>query len=110
MSKFTYVLDGHEPRQETDIVAWGRWFDAATQERMVGHTQVVGADNQIFLVSTVFTGIDNNYGERGVPWVFETMVFSQGDEAPDFPIMRYADWETATKGHQKMIEMVEAKK
>ena len=55
-------------------------------------------------VSTVFLGIDHNFGE-GKPLLFETMVFGgKLDEETE----RYSTWEEAVEGHNHMVEKVNA--
>ena len=64
-----YILDdNHVPVHESDIHAWGRWFEEAARSdrRHVARTTVVDAD-----VSTVFLGIDHNIW-GGPPRLFET--------------------------------------
>ena len=61
-----------------------------------------------YQISTVFTGMNQNFHE-GQAFTFETMVFTKGSELGNFPVLRYPTWESAEKGHQKMIEMVKEK-
>lgn len=54
------------------------------------------------MVSTVFLGLDHQYGD-GPPLLFETMVFG----GPlDHEMNRYSTWNEAEKGHQEMVERV----
>jgi len=55
-------------------------------------------------VSTVFLGLDHGYGD-GPPVVFETMVF--GGKYSD-EMWRYATYDEAEAGHQRMLDMVQA--
>lgn len=58
------------------------------------------ADGKV--VSTVFLGLDHNWG-GGKPLIFETMVFSEiGGEEVD--IERYSTEEEAVEGHKKMVK------
>lgn len=50
------------------------------------------------MVSTVFLGINHAFS-GGPPIVFETMVFSKGG---DGDCHRYATWEEAEEGHEKV--------
>lgn len=52
-----------------DSHEWAKMFDDI-ENRRVAHTKVGQ-----FLVSTIFLGIDRNFG-RGPPLLFETMIFS----------------------------------
>ena len=90
-----YVLDGHKPIEESDLLRWGQWFETA--DRAVAK-DVVGNSR----VSTVFLGLDHSFGS-GPPMIFETMVFGgpMSDE-----IERYSTWEEAEKGHDEMVRRV----
>ena len=92
-----YVLDGHEVRGEPDMLTWGRWFESAN--RVVAGTKVGKA-----LVSTVFLGLDHNWGD-GPPIVFETLVFGGPHDGEE---ERYATWEEAERGHAVMVKRVRA--
>jgi hypothetical protein len=56
-----------------------------------------------FFVSTVFLGIDYNFGV-GPPAIFETMVFH--DDYSDLPCERYSTKQEATDGHTAMCQRV----
>jgi hypothetical protein len=55
-------------------------------------------------VSTVWLGIDHNWGHIGPPLIFETMVFENGDIGADLRMARYSTEEEALKGHEEMVE------
>ena len=79
----------------TDLIEWGVWFQTA--DRDVAKTTVGEV-----LVSTVFLGLDHNFGE-GPPVLWETMVFGGPlDEETD----RYTSREDAEAGHAAMVERV----
>jgi hypothetical protein len=96
-----YILQGREPVVEPDVIVWGTWY--ATANRHVGKTWVGGPD--CLFVSTVFLGIDNNWGE-GPPLLFETMVFDHRSDEPglDLYMDRYSTWDEAAAGHICMCE------
>ena len=77
------------------IVDWDSWFETAN--RHIGDTTI--KDQRI---STVFLGIDHNYG-TGKPILFETMIFG-GDN--DMYCKRYHTYEEAEKGHQKIVRAI----
>ncbi len=54
-----------------------------------------------YRVSTVFLGLDHQYGD-GPPLVFETMVF-EGEGFGDLYCERYATWEDAEAGHNHTV-------
>jgi hypothetical protein len=65
-----YILNGHEPVEEPDLLTWARWIETADR-----HVRDTFRDD--VRVSTVFLGLDMNvFG--GPPDLFETMVFVNG--------------------------------
>jgi hypothetical protein len=74
------------------------WGTAMEQDRRVTKTSLPGGVE----VSTVFLGIDHNWG-GGEPLLFETMIF--GGEL-DQEQWRYSTWEEAEKGHKRACMMV----
>lgn len=93
----TYILDGHKAVQVAPDT-WGRWLEK--NDRVVAKT-TIGESR----VSTVFLGLDHRFGE-GPPQIFETLVFG-GPLADEME--RYATWEEAEAGHQRMVERVKEK-
>ena len=58
-------------------------------------------------ISTIFLGIDhNNFGLRGKPLLFETMIFG-GDK--DEKQWRWHTWKEAKKGHKRIISELKEK-
>ncbi len=92
-----YILEGKKPIPEPDLMAWGRWFEAA--DRYVGKTDVGEVH-----ISTVFLGLNHCFGE-GPPVLFETMVFG-GDL--DQEQERYTTWDEAEAGHAAMVGRVKS--
>lgn len=90
-----YILKGHEPVKEPDLHAWGRWFEKAKRHVAVDEFKSVK-------VSTVFLGIDHQFGD-GPPLLFETMVF--GGKHDDY-CERYSTWDEAAVGHARICRMV----
>lgn len=95
-----YILkDDHTVVPCNDLLLWASWFETA--ERSVGNTQI----NKI-RISTVFLGIDHNFGDGDpTPVLFETMIF--GGEHDDYQ-ERYTTWDAAIAGHKKAIAKVKA--
>jgi hypothetical protein len=93
-----YILNGHEPVEEPDLLTWARWIETADR-----HVRDTFRDD--VRVSTVFLGLDMNvFG--GPPYLFETMVFVNGC-AEDCD--RYSTWEEAEEGHaNKVAEIFKA--
>src|SRR5438094_10208068 len=91
-----YILDAQQqPVEEPDLLTWGRWMETA--ERHVAVDQVRDVK-----VSTIFLGLDHNYGD-GPPLLYETMVFG----GPlDQELDRYATRDAAIAGHAAMLARV----
>lgn len=95
MDNTRYILDGRTPQPAESLEAWARWFENA--ERHVADLR----DGDI-RVSTVFLGLDHNWGS-GPPLLFETMVFGGPlDGEQD----RCSTWEHAERMHREMAERV----
>ena len=91
-----YILNG-KTAVPCDLMTWGRWFEKA--DRQVANDTLGDAR-----VSTVFLGLDPQYGE-GPPLLFETLVFGG---ALDSEMERYSTWEAAEEGHAEMVRRVTA--
>jgi hypothetical protein len=90
-----YILDGHTP-VPASLEKWAKWFEGSDETRRVALTK--GDD---YLVSTVFLGLDHQFG-RGEPLLFETMIFGgPHDQYCD----RYSTWDEAEAGHAKAVEL-----
>lgn len=80
-----------------DVDAWAKRYE----DRKSGDWWIVGktivGDAQ---VSTVWLGMDHNYGRGGPPMIFESMIFG-GEHAEDME--RYSTWEEATDGHAWIV-------
>lgn len=94
-----YVLIGHEPRLERDLLVWGQWMEFA--DRMVARTQV--GDMR---VSTVFLGFDHSF-MGGPPLLFETMIFGGHGDIDGYQ-ERCSTWEQAETQHAKAVEAARA--
>ena len=92
-----YILKGHEAvPTDDDILAWAKWFEKS--DRHVANETIGNAR-----ISTVFLGLDHNFGPQGPPLIFETMVFGG---ALDQEQERYSTWEEAETGHKAMAQRV----
>jgi hypothetical protein len=89
-----YILKGHTPVAEPNLMKWVQWFGEA--DATVAQTTVAPGVN----VSTVFLGLDYNDGV-GAPILFETMIFG-GERNGE--CHRYSAWEEAAKGHQEIVD------
>ena len=90
-----YILEGKKVVPCYDLYKWANWMKNA--DRKVASDKKGG-----IMVSTIFLGLDHNFGQ-GEPLLFETMVFGgEHDEDMD----RYSTWEEAEEGHKCMCERV----
>lgn len=104
MTDLKYMLDEEgEPVATDDLLLWARWLETA--DRRVAHDldegDPLGKDR--IRVSTVFLGLDHNFGDGGPPVLWEPMVFGgllDGEQD------RYASRADALRGHQAMCRRV----
>ena len=89
-----YMLDeNHNPVKTDMMVAAARMEEDRTVAKTTGGEP---------LVSTVFLGLDHQWG-YGPPLVFETMLF---DGPEDGYQERYATWAEAEAGHERAVAIV----
>ena len=91
-----YLLNDDRTTKQVPPMAWALGFETA--DRVVEKTNVGDAE-----VSTVFLGIDHQFGE-GPPILFETMIF--GGEH-DEEMWRYSTWDEAKAGHSHVVSLLE---
>lgn len=92
----TYILaDDGNPEACDDIEVWARWF--ATADRHVQETYVGKVR-----VSTVFVGIDHNFG-KGTPLLWQTMIFGGVHNGGG---KRYASAGDALTGHASFVALL----
>lgn len=96
-----YRLEGREPVYVEDLIEWCEWFEHADEARRVARTTIGQAE-----VSTVFLGIDHNWGADGPPILFETMIFVGKDGGVEDYQERYATWAEAEEGHARAVAFV----
>jgi len=86
---------------------WVAAFEATRRSAdwMVARTHLTPASHpdQRVLVSTVFLGLDHNWGD-GPPLIFETMVF--GDTTHDQYQRRYSTESQALDGHAETVALL----
>lgn len=91
-----YVLDENKKIKEVpDVLTWANEFEE--KNRKVAHTKI----NEEVFVSTVFLGLDHNWG-MGPPLVFETMIF--GGPHDEYQT-RYSTWDEAVAGHEIAVKI-----
>jgi hypothetical protein len=56
-------------------------------------------------VSTVWIGIDMNFGTTGAPLIFETMVFESSHDLRELDVDRYSTEADALAGHARLVAL-----
>jgi hypothetical protein len=94
MTIYYYILDENKQAQPVhDVYVWADYQDA--------HKRVASTRRGKVWVSTVFLGIDHQFGD-GPPLVFESMVFGgPKDQYMD----RYSSYDDALMGHRRMCRI-----
>lgn len=87
-----WILNKDHTTTIVDLNEWARWFETA--DRVVAKTDIDG-----FHVSTVFIGINHNFGP-GPPHIFETAVF---DDKSVIDMERASTWDDALIQHNAMV-------
>ncbi len=91
-----YILKFDKPVHVSNVNDWATWFETA--ERSVARDVVNG-----ILISTVFLGIDHRVEKPGLPLLWETMAFSQDEQADE--CQRYTSREEALLGHMEFVQL-----
>lgn len=95
--KYILAEDGKTP-VPCDLMTWAKWFEKR-ETRIVAQDQIGEVK-----VSTVFLGLDHNWGD-GPPVLWETMIFGgPHDEYQE----RYTSHDEAVAGHTKALELVKS--
>ena len=95
-----YILNGHEPVKEESAAIWAMFFQDA-DKRHVALSEVDSVDG-IIVVSTVFLASDHNFGGKGPPILFETLV--SGGEGEE--IHRCSTWKQAEQQHKDIVKEI----
>lgn len=94
-----YILEDKKAVPCDDLRKWSTWFSNINNRRVALDT--VGPIE----VSTVFLGMDNNWG-HGPPALFETMLFGACIGDLGDVQFRYATWEEAEAGHKSIVQQL----
>jgi len=105
-----YILDGKKT-VKVDLLTWAEWFETANRRvalnkigiRLQSRAGKKSGKDKVLRVSTVFLGLDHNYGE-GPPHIFETMVLD--DRGHGYTMARCSTYEEAEEQHRQMVEHV----
>lgn len=93
-----YKLDGKKP-VPCSVEEYLTFMQSAAN-RIIEQTHVGP-----WLVSTIFTGIDHNFGQ-GDKRLFETQIFNLPGDAQ--PRWRYATWKQAVRQHRQLVVLLES--
>lgn len=95
-----YILDGHTPVAEPDLIKWALWYERSSNDgsRIVGRWEHHGV-----VVSTVFLGLAHGFGEG--PMLFETMIFGGSQDQAQW---RFATWDEAEAHHMATCRTLRA--
>jgi hypothetical protein len=93
-----YILNPDHSISLADLKTWATWFEDDPEARNVALTCTERYD-----VSTVFLGLDHNFTGVGPPILFETMVFPKYGDMNERACERYATWDEAVAGHERMV-------
>ncbi|HMF66125.1 MAG TPA: hypothetical protein VK602_00775 [Phyllobacterium sp.] len=112
-----YILDENHQPVEADMMTWARWFADDSNRR------VAEDFTGFYILSSVFLGIDHNFGWKGPPLLFETMVFLReaeiklmfgkhrpvNEEAFELgdTCWRYSSWDDCATQHQTILRRLQ---
>ena len=105
-----YVLEGKKYRQAKDSGEWGEYMRTPSDNPLYRHVARVYyyVDDVAYCdLSTVFLGIDHNYGRNGAPILFESMIFGGG--SLNETQKRYCTWDEAEAGHSLLHAKIRKK-
>lgn len=115
-NRLYYILDKNKNvKAINNLLKWATWME--TNERNIAFTKFKTKE-----VSTVFLGLDHNFGLKNEPILFETMVFStklskfklftetfKSHKSYDKYTRRYATKAEAIKGHDEICKLINKK-
>jgi hypothetical protein len=96
MGQYIIADDGEVVEAKT-MEEWSRFFGDTERRKLAHDTITDGVE-----VSTVFLGIDHNFGSNGPPVLWETMIFGGPQDGYQ---ERYSSREAALEGHRIAVEI-----
>jgi len=96
-----YMLDADRVPVPCDLATWLGWMETA--DRTVKKTNL----GDVIDVSTVFLGLNHNFGGVGLPLLFETMVFRYPSREGRL-CAQYPTWAAAVAGHAEVVRHLRA--
>lgn len=91
-----YILKGKSIIHTKDVLVWARYFEKS--DRIIKQEELPNG----YFVSTVFLGLDHNFGIEGEPLLFETMVF-KGRSREEMTQDRCSTYNQAVKIHKEKV-------
>lgn len=121
MDNRNFILNDKREAVQVPLLEWAAWFESTDRHVALDHValrfswfqkKTIALLNPILklfgysfeesaCVSTVFLGIDHNFGD-GAPLLFETMIF--GGKHNEYQ-RRYATWTEAEAGHKHAVSI-----
>lgn len=98
----TYYLNDDKTYRKCSVTAFGLQME---KMRKSDTKHVAKDDVNGKRVSTVWLGIDHQFGEYNTPILFETMVF-EGNSYSEIYCKRYTSWDDAVNGHKEAVQWV----
>lgn len=100
-----YTLKDKEVFPVYDIIEWARWFEEVNN-RIIRHTDI-----RNYQVSTVFLGLNHNYGNHHHnPVLFETMIFIDSNNVRIANSLHYQErcctYDEALQQHEDAINYI----
>lgn len=97
-----FMIDKYGTITETfDVMFWARWLEE-TKDRFIQQDE-----NKEYFISTIFLGLDHDFGMTGKPLLFETAVFSRivaDDTDKTLEMVRHETLKQAKRFHKKMVK------
>jgi hypothetical protein len=97
-----WKLDGQLAVPCESMLEWAMWFGQNSHpdnfNRRVDET-IIGP----MRISTIFLGLDHNFGRDGEPLIFETMIFRGGESQECW---RSSSWQEAEADHKRAVELI----
>lgn len=103
-----YILEGTKFRKAKSMEEWGKYIQVGQTQpthRHVALDRFYVNNSEYCSLSTVFLGIDHNFGLGDGPVLFESMIF--GGDSLDETMQRYRTWKSALIGHRVLCVKID---
>ena len=94
-----YILKGKKI-VPVELLVWAKWLEENRKEKLIKQETLPNGK----WVSTVFLGLNHSFSEKGMPLIFETMVFPKKGKWGELDMVRYSTYEGAEEGHKEMVK------